>query len=245
MKGIILAGGYATRLLPLTENTPKHLLPIGGKPMLDYLMARLAKLDIDTFYLVTNDKFARHFEEWAEQSRWSDRLVIVNDGTRSNEDRLGAIGDMLFPIDKFGIDDDLFIIGADVICDFDFNRMYLRYKETEAPVLGVFDVGDPEQIRQLGEVVLDDEGKVASFREKPDVPQTTLASTLFYMLPRSAVPVMRQCMAEGRGDNAGWLIQALAEQREVYGVVYDGYWIDIGTMHTYELAQRKFSDDAQ
>ncbi|MFT4313148.1 MAG: nucleotidyltransferase family protein [Candidatus Woesearchaeota archaeon] len=240
MKGIILAGGYATRLHPLTENQPKHLLPIQGKPMIEYLFEKLQTLPIDEYYLVTNAKFATHFQKWAEQSQWADDIIIVNDQTTSNDDRLGSIGDILYAIDTYNIIDDFFIIGADNITDFDFQQLYDEFEQKKKPIVGAYDVGDLSQVSQFGQITIDDSSKITSFVEKPENPSSTLISTLFYMIPHTSLPIIRSLVEEGNSDKAGFLIKRLIDETDVYSVVHKGYWFDIGTPQMYKQTQDFF-----
>ncbi len=240
MKGIILAGGYATRLLPLTENTPKHLLPINSKPMIEYLMEQLESVAIDEYFLVTNDKFAKQFEEWASQSKWAEEITIVNDGTTSNEDRLGSLGDILYTLDMYNIFDDFFVLGADNITDFDFQQLLDVFDEKKSPVVGLYDLGSLEHASEFGVVTIDESKKIVDFVEKPAQPQSTLISMLFYVLPQSSLPVIRHLVEIGNGDKAGNLIQELLNEQDVYSIVHTGYWFDIGTKEMYKETQDFF-----
>jgi glucose-1-phosphate thymidylyltransferase len=243
MKGIILAGGYATRLHPLTEHQPKHLLPIVNRPMLEYLLDELEPLEIDHYYLVTNAKFAQRFTDWTTtlKPEWRKKITVVNDGTTSNEDRLGSLGDILFTIDKFNIQDDLFIIGADNLTDFAFQRLLDTFNEHKQPVVGVYDVKDIHLAKQFGVIEVNDLGVIASFEEKPEKPKSSLISTLFYILPIETFPIIVECVACGKADKAGNLIEALVARGHVYVVSHDGHWFDIGTHETYEQAKEFFT----
>jgi len=242
MIGIILAGGYATRLKPLTENMPKHLLPINGKPMLSYMLEAIHNLKLSKTYLVTNNKFANTFAEWVATTPYSDSIVVVNDGTNSNDDRLGSLGDILFTIKQENIDDDLFIFGADNITDFDFSKLVAKFTETQKPVIGIVDIEGIDDPRQMGVVLADKDGKIVSFEEKPAQPKTSVVSTLFYVLPKSAIATIEHMCANGKSDKAGWLIEELLSQGDVYTVTHFGYWFDIGTLETYEKTKRFFEE---
>lgn len=242
MLGIILAGGYATRLKPLTDNTPKHLLPIKGKPMLEYLLASISKLNLSQIYLVTNNKFAQTFTDWIATTPYKDKVIVVNDGTNSNEDRLGSLGDILFPLKKYATNEDMFIFGADNITDFDFTELLVKYNETKKPVIGIVDVEGIEDPRQMGVVWADKDGRIISFEEKPEKPKTSIVSTLFYVLPKTVIPTIERMCKEGKSDKAGWLIEELLKQGDVYTVTHFGYWFDIGTLETYEKTKRFFEE---
>ena len=244
MIGIILAGGYATRLKPLTDTQPKHLLPINGKPMIDYLIADLIDLPITHYYLVTNEKFAKRFEEWLANCPqiWQNAITIVSDGTTSNDDRLGSLGDIKFVFDHFNIADDMFVFGADNITDFPYEKLLDVFNETKKPVVGVYDIGDTALATQFGVMDVDEHGVIASFEEKPENPKSTLISTLFYVLPYEVVPVLDKCISDGLHDKAGNLISELVAKDSVYAVSHDGYWFDIGTHETYVQAQEHFAE---
>jgi glucose-1-phosphate thymidylyltransferase len=243
MKAIILAGGYASRLWPLTKEQPKHMLPIAGQPMINYLMERLEKLDIETFYLVTNAKFAHNFEEWAKTCKWKDKIKIVNDQTTSNDDRLGSLGDIMYVINNENIDDDVFVIGADNLSDFDFNRMILKFNEKKTAIIASYDAKDEEVVRQNSQVSVGEDDKVLEYIEKPAVPTSTMIGALMWVIPKNDVPLIQECIDMDRSDKAGWFIIHLLTKRTVHNVTYEGLWIDIGTHETYKRAQEIFEKE--
>src|SRR5918992_6131862 len=165
MKALVLAAGYATRLYPLTLDRPKALLEVGGKPMLDRLLERLEAMGVDETVVVTNAKFTPHFEEWA---RDKERVRIVNDGTTSNDDRLGAIGDIGFVLDELDLDDDLVVVAGDNLFVGDISEFPVYGRNVNAPVLAVHDVGDLEQMKEYNQVETDGEGRVKFIEEKPE-----------------------------------------------------------------------------
>ena len=246
MKQVILAAGYATRLYPLTENTPKPLLHVGGRPMLEHVLASSEAIgDIDHTYVVTNEKFAGHFEDWrATQPHRA--CTVVNDGTSSNEDRLGAIGDLHLVIEQQGIDEDLLVIAGDNLFTGDLSGFGARCRETQTPVLGVYDVGSLEEATKYGVVAVDDADQISSFEEKPAQPQSTLIGIALYFYPRPALAEIRRYIAEGNNpDQPGRLIQWLYPQQPVHTWTVPGDWLDIGSKETLEAADALFrSPDA-
>ena len=246
MKQVILAAGYATRLYPLTENTPKPLLPVGGRPMLEHVLTSSEAIgDIDHTYVVTNKKFAGHFEDWrATQPHRA--CTVVNDGTTSNEDRLGAIGDLHLVIEQQGIDEDLLVIAGDNLFTGDLSGFGARCRETQTSVLGVYDVGSLEEATKYGVVAVNDAGQISSFEEKPVQPQSTLIGIALYFYPRPALAEIRRYIAEGNNpDQPGRLIQWLYPQQPVHTWTVPGDWLDIGSKETLEAADALFrSPDA-
>ena len=241
MKQIILAAGYATRLYPLTQNTPKPLLPVGGRPMLEHVLDSSEAIGgIDHTYIVTNDKFAGHFEDW-RRTQPHRTCTVVNDGTTSNEDRLGAIGDLHWVIEQHGIDDDLLVIAGDNLFTGDLSGFGARCRETQTPVLGVYDVGSLEEATKYGVVAVNDTGQISSFEEKPAHPQSTLIGIALYYYPRAVLAEIRRYIAEGNNpDQPGRLIQWLYPQQPVHTWTVPGNWLDIGSKETLEAADALF-----
>jgi glucose-1-phosphate thymidylyltransferase len=229
VKAIVLAAGYATRLRPLTDNVAKPLLPVGGRPMLDWLVDKIEEVDeIDHVHVVTNARYAGSFREW---TRGREGIEIHDDGTTSNEDRLGAIGDIGFVVDRAGIDDDLIVIAGDNLFDFSLSD-YVDYwrSKGEASGLAVYDVGSRELASQYGIVDVEDDGRIVEFIEKPPDPHTTLAATANYIYHRAHVPLVAEYLAGGNNpDQPGNLVAWLHKRRPVYAYEVTGEWLDIGT----------------
>lgn len=246
MKVIILAAGYATRLYPLTLTQPKPLLPVAGKPMIDYVLDNLAPIGgIDRIYVVTNAKFASHFQKWADAYRATKAkldFTIVNDGSTDDTNKLGAIGDIHFVLKSQNVEDDIIVVAGDNLFSeklSDFGRLC---REKQAPVLAVYDVGDLEQVKKYNAISLDGEGRITFFEEKPQNPTTTLTGIALYHYPRSTLPLIRQYIAEGHNpDQPGRLIQWLYPRLPVYTWKVPGLWFDIGSKETLEEANRIFA----
>ena len=229
MKAIILAGGYATRLQPLTDDLSKCLLPVGGKPMVDWILDRVRAADeIEEVHVVTNSRFARDFEHWAMAK---DDVTIHDDGTRSNDDRLGAIGDVAFTLERAGIvDDDVIVIAGDNLFDYDLQD-YIDFWRGKgvASAVAVRDVGDLRLASQYGIVELDGDDRVIDFVEKPPDPASTLAATATYIYHREHLPLVARYLAEGHApDPSGSFIEWLRSREPVYGYSFAGSWLDIG-----------------
>jgi len=239
LKALVLAAGYATRLYPLTLDRPKALLEVGGRPMLDHVLDRLQAMGVDDTIVVTNAKFTPHFEEWATGKA---DVTIVNDGTTSNDDRLGAIGDTAFVLDQTGLDDDLVVVAGDNLFGEDVSGFAVYGQEVDAPVLAVHDVGDLSRMREYNQIEIDDQGRITFFEEKPEDARSTLAGVALYFYPRHTLPLIRQYLAEGNNpDQPGRLIEWLYPRTPVYTWRLPGAWYDIGSAETLQEADRIFS----
>ena len=246
MKLLILAAGYATRLYPLTLNQPKPLLPVAGKAMIDHVIEKFAPCpEIDEIEVVTNNKFAGHFEAWAKEaaSRYHGKKIrIFNDRTTSDVDKLGAIGDIRFVIQQGGIDDDLLIVAGDNLFS-DPLKDFVTQARQKGILLGVYDVGDWEVIKKYGNVAVDGDERLNYFEEKPPKPRSTLAAIALYHYPRRALPLIEQYIREGNNpDQPGRLVQWLYTRQPVYTWLVRGQWLDIGSKETYEEANKVFAN---
>jgi glucose-1-phosphate thymidylyltransferase len=238
VKAIILAAGYATRLRPLTDSIAKPLLPVGGRPMLDWIVDRIDEVDdVDEIHVVTNARYAPSFEAW----RTSDRVTIHDDGTTTNENRLGAIGDIRFVLEQAGIDDHLLVIAGDNLFDFDLGDFVEFWRgKGEASAVALYDVGDLELVKQFGVVDLDGDDRVTNFVEKPEQPTSTLAATAAYLYHRAHLPLIERYLAEGNSpDQPGRLVAWLHERAPVYGYRFEGEWFDIGDREQLLVADNK------
>jgi glucose-1-phosphate thymidylyltransferase len=221
MKALILAAGYATRLRPLTESIPKQLLPIGGRPMVDWILDKIRETDVDEIHLVTNHRFAEDFARWAP-----DDVAVHDDGTTSNDDRLGAIGDIQF----VGLDDDLLAVAGDNLFEYSL-RDYVEFWRSKGDASGVavYDVGDPELAKQYGIVDVDADERITSFVEKPEDPPTTLCATATYVFARPHVRLVDTYLAGGNPpDQPGNFVAWLQAREPVYAYRFPGDWWDIG-----------------
>jgi glucose-1-phosphate thymidylyltransferase len=229
VKCVILAAGYATRLRPLTDDLPKHLLPVGNRPMLEWVLDRVGEVDeVDAIHLVTNRRFVPAFESWA-----GPRGVFVHDdGTMSNDDRLGAVGDLQLVIEAAGLrNDELLVLAGDNLFELSLPRFakWWRAKRRPASAVPLHDVRDLELATHYGIADIDSEERIVQFVEKPSDPPSTLASTLIYLLPPEHVRLVRTYLDEGQSpDNAGSFLGWLAGREPVYGYPFEGSWYDIG-----------------
>ncbi|MBI4227638.1 MAG: nucleotidyltransferase family protein [Candidatus Omnitrophica bacterium] len=240
MDALVLAAGYSKRLEPLTLTCAKPLLPVGGRPMVEYLLEKLRAIpDLRRLLLVSNAKFYGDFVAWGRPHG----VVIVNDGTRTNEERLGAVRDIELVIQTQQVTDDLLVVAGDNLFDAPLTGL-VEEARAHAPrvTIGVVDLQDRELIRRrYGVVQLDAPGHVTEFFEKPDDPATTLVSTGLYYFPGEQLKTINAYIARGgKTDNIGDLIHALVHAPGVHAARLPGRWFDIGDLASYEQANRTF-----
>jgi glucose-1-phosphate thymidylyltransferase len=246
MKVIILAAGYATRLYPLTLTQPKPLLPVAGKPMVEHVLDNLADIGgIDRVYVVTNEKFAGHFQKWSDTYRANKsklNFTVVNDHSTDDTNKLGAIGDIHYVIQKEKVDDDIIIVAGDNLFSDKLADFGKFIREKNAPVLAVYDVGNLEEIKKYNSISIDGSGKITFFEEKPKEPKSTITGIALYYYPKSTLALIRQYIAEGNNpDQPGRLIQWLYPRTPVYTWRVPGLWYDIGSKETLEEANKIFA----
>jgi len=221
VKALILAAGYATRLRPLTDTIAKPLLPVGGRPMVDWILDRIGETSADEVHLVTNARFAPDFERWAEGKD----VRVHNDGTTSNDDRLGAIGDIHF----VGLDDDLLAIASDNLFDYSLADYEAYWREKGGSAVAVHDVGDFELAKKYGIVDVDENNRITNFVEKPEQPPTTLSATATYLYRRDHAALIPTYLEEGNPpDQPGNYVAWLHKREPVFAYRFDGEWYDIG-----------------
>lgn len=236
MQAIILAGGYGTRLYPLTIDAPKPMIQVGGRPMIEYLVEKLQKIaEIRDIFIVSNNKFSHVFEEWLEKSPYRN-IRIINDGTMSNEDRLGSIGDIRYVLQHADINDDVIILGGDNLIEDDFQDLFKNFHK-KGNTVGLYDVEDLEYVKQLSNPLLDEDRRITAFIEKPAQPTSSLIGTLVYLLKRESLRYIDEVVQSGQTDRAGDFIAYLCQREAVYGHVLQGKWFDIGTMEQLQKAE--------
>ena len=228
MKALILAAGYATRLRPLTDSFPKMLLPLAERPMLDYLLDRIREVaEIEETHLVTNAQFAPIFRDWAPGD-----VTVHDDGTRSDEDRLGAIGDIAFAIERGGFaGDDVFVVAGDNLIGYSLRDLVDFWRGKGGSALAVHEISEPELLANYGVVELDEDDRVVGFQEKPAEPRSNLAATAAYLYRAEHVELLPRYLEEGNppdapGNFVGWL----HTRAPVHGYRTSGEWHDIGDL---------------
>jgi len=246
MNALILAAGYATRLYPLTLNKAKPLLEVGGKPIIEWLLDNLADVPgLGTVYIVTNAKFAGDFQNWADGYQEQHREItikIINDGSKSDDDKLGAIGDINLVLMRENLtDEDLLVIAGDNLFQQPLSDFVNAAKHSAATV-AVHDVGNLEAMKKYGTVTVDKNGVITNFEEKPEKPKSTLAAVALYYYSRDVLPLFTTYLAAGNNpDQPGLFLQWLYTRKPVNTFEIKGRWLDIGSKETLKSADEIFA----
>ena len=245
MNALILAAGYATRLYPLTLKKAKPLLVVGGKPIIEWVVENLAGIpDLETIYVVTNDRFAGDFQAWSERYQSRKRgtefkFKIINDGSKSDEDKLGAIGDINFVVTRENLSQsNLLVVAGDNLLAESLANFVEFARGTDATV-AVYDVGDAEAIKKYGNITVDADGIITRFQEKPEKPQGTLAAVAVYYYSPAVLSLLTTYLAAGNNpDQPGRFVQWLYTRKPVKTFLIKGKWLDIGSKETLESADK-------
>jgi len=246
MNALILAAGYATRLYPLTVNKAKPLLEVGGKPIIEWLLDNLADVPgLGTVYIVTNAKFANDFQNWANAYQGQHpgmKIKIINDGSKSDDDKMGAIGDINLVLMRENLtDEDLLVIAGDNLFQQPL-RDFVNAAKHSAATVAVHEVGNLEAMKKYGTVTVDKNGVITNFEEKPEKPKSTLAAVALYYYSREALPLFTTYLAAGNNpDQPGLFLQWLYPRKPVNTFEIKGRWLDIGSKETLENADKVFA----
>ena len=242
MKNIVIAAGYATRLGELTRNFPKPLLQIGTSTILGRMLDDIDRIDdIDEHIIITNHRFAPIFEEWASTQSYRKPLTIIDDGTSTNETRLGAVCDLLYAMEKLSIDDDLLVVAADNILMFSFKEFVDFAKMKESSCIMCHEQPSIERLQRTGVVVLDFDDKVLDMEEKPQIPKSTWAVPPFYIYLKKDLDLVRHSVENGCGKDApGNLAHYMVDNTIMHAWKMSGGRFDIGSLDSYEEAKRIF-----
>ncbi len=244
MNVLILAAGYGTRLYPLVRDTPKALLPVNSKSLIDYVLEKVQHLpQLSSVLVVTNNKFCKIFDHWAQGHRnFPVKIEIINDGTNTPADRLGSMGDINYVIKNHQIADDLLIIGGDNLFDEPLED-FLQFARKNPPfvTIGLYDIKEKSKAKIFGVVELDPTHRLISFEEKPSQPKSSLIAMCLYFYPRASLGlVARYLLDTQRTDTAGDYIKWLYQKEPVYGFKFQGKWYDIGSVESYKEASENF-----
>lgn len=241
MKCLILAAGYATRLYPLTENFPKPLLKVGEKTILDWLIDDIDMSGlVDAYVVISNHKFAKHFEKWAAEKQQN--IIVVDDETSSNETRLGAVCDVQFAIDKLGLDDDMLVIAGDNVLDFSLAKFVDYAKEKGTSCIMRYYEPEEKKLVKCGVVEIDEDGKILSMEEKPAQPKSHWCCPPFYVYTqRDAKRVKEAIESKKCGTDApGSFIAWLSTVTDVHAMEMPGKRYDIGNLESYQQVQQEY-----
>ena len=240
MKCLILAAGYATRLYPLTENFPKPLLEVQGKTILDWLVDDIDTLGrVDEYVVISNHKFAHHFNNWAKGKK--QKITVVDDGTSTNETRLGAVKDIQFAIDKLSLDDDMLVIAGDNLLDFSLTKFisYAQQKKTSC-IMRYYEANE-QKLLKCGVVTIDENDKILEMTEKSPNPATHWCTPPFYFYTRKDVGLVRQGIDAGCGvDAPGSYVAWLCKKTAVHSMEMPGMRYDIGNLESYETVKKEY-----
>lgn len=246
MKNIVIAAGYATRLGELTKNFPKPLLKIGKSTILGRMLDDIDQIpEIDEHIIITNHKFAQIFEDWAKELTYSKPVTIIDDGTESNDTRLGAVCDLLFAMEKLSINDDMMVLAADNILEFSFADFVKFAREKDSSCIMCHEQKELAKLQRTGVVVLDDNGKVLNMEEKPQEPKSTWAVPPFYIYLKKDLDLVRHSVENGCGKDApGNLAHYLCDHTTMHAWPMAGTGenlrFDIGSLDTYKEACERY-----
>ncbi len=242
MEAVMLCAGYGTRLYPLTKNIPKSLLNVDGAPILSHIAGKIEKLEeVGRIHIVTNDFFYGAFASWAEEANAMKPITVLNDGTKSNEGRLGAVKDVHLAISKNRIKDDVLIIAGDNLFEFGLQEPLNLFKEKKSSVIVLHDVADLRLAGNYGVVNINEENVITKFEEKPKKPSSTLVSTGVYFFTKKSLVLIGQYLKEGNNpDKTGNFIEWAYNKGKIYGYVSNKLWYDIGSREQLEAARKNY-----
>lgn len=247
MEVVILVAGYATRMYPLTEHCPKALLPVRGVQIIDYILGKVFAIKhpaIRRVTLVSNHRFHGHFLNW---QRWREPhapLEVLDDGSTTDDNRLGAIGDIQFAIERQKIADTTLVLAGDNLFEFDLTDLVALSERKSSDCIIVRDIESVEARRRTGIAVLDDQSRVIDFEEKPREPKSQWGVPPIYCYRRETIPLIGQYLREGGNHDApGNLIAWLHKRKPVYALPVDGHVLDVGSRDTYAIAHEYLSDE--
>ena len=240
MKCLILAAGYATRLYPLTENFPKPLLTVGDKTILDWLIDDIDTADkVDEFVVISNHKYAHHFDKWAKTK--SQKITVVDDGTDSNETRLGAVCDIQYAIDTLKIDDDMLVIAGDNVLDFSLTKFIEYAKEKKTTAIMRYYEPELKKLQKSGVVTIDENDLVLKMTEKSPTPESNWCCPPFYFYTKQDARLVKEGIASGCGTDApGSYISWLCGKTKVHAMQMPGKRYDIGNLESYEQVKKDY-----
>lgn len=243
MINLIIAAGYATRLYPLTENFPKPLLEVGSRNILERILDDVDPLpEVERHIIITNHKFAPIFSDWLQKTDYTKPITIIDDGTSTNETRLGAVRDLLLAIEQEKIDDDIMVLAADNILEFSLRGFVDFFKEKGTSVIMCHHEPELRKLQRTGVIAVNGDMRVLEMQEKPEKPVSNWAVPPFYIYSHSDLPLIRDCMNHGCGfDAPGNLAHYLADASTLHAWRMPAGRFDIGSLDSLREAQERFS----
>ncbi|MDS0298284.1 NDP-sugar synthase [Halogeometricum sp. S1BR25-6] len=233
MKAVVLAGGYATRMWPITKHRPKMFLPVGEETVIDVIFEDLEEDDrVSEVFVSTNERFEEVFEEYLADSPFEKPTLSVEE-TVEEDEKFGVVGALEQLIDRENVEEDLVVIAGDNLLSFDVSEFVDFFEEKNTPSIAAYDVGSKERAKSYGLVELEGD-RVVNFQEKPEEPNSTLVSIACYAFPAETLPKFDEYLTGGNNpDEPGWFIQWLQGKGDVHAFTFDGAWFDIGTPESY------------
>jgi len=245
MKAIILAGGYAKRLWPITKHQPKQLLPVAGKAMIEYPLEKIELVRlIDESIISINAYFEFNFREWFAKYQVRKRTKLVIENTHSHDEKLGSIGALNLLIKKLKIKSNIFVVAGDNLFEFSVRKFCNFFSEKKSPVLALYDIRDKSRVKgRYGIVKLGQNKKIMDFKEKPRIPKTSLINTGCFILPSKDLRLIEEYIKKGYNPDAlGYFLEWLIEKRNVYGYIFEDPWFDIGSFESYNEANKFYRE---
>ncbi len=242
MKAIILAGGLAKRLYPITEFVPKPLLPVAGKPIIQYTIEKLESIEkINRIYISTNDRFEKHFKNFLNCNKFKKNIKLVIDEKSEKEEKIGAVAAINFLIKKEKINEDIIIVLGDNLFDFSLIDFKEYFHKKNSPIVAFYDIEDFGKAKNFGIAELDEQNRLVNFEEKSENPKTTLVSTGCYLFPKEILSLLSAYITDKNNPDApGFFIKWLSERKIIHGFNFKGKWFDIGQIENYKQANIEY-----
>ncbi len=231
---IILAGGFAKRLMPISEFIPKPLLPVSGKPIIDHILDHVKNLNFEKIIISTNSKFSDQFKYYIDTHPSYNNIELIIEPTSSESEKFGAVKGIEYVLDTLNINSDFMVIAGDNFFDFDLYPSFEKFSLINKSVIGLYDIKSVEEAKRFGVVKIDSDGKILNITEKPENPESTLISMGVYLFKKEIKKFLEEYVKSSKNkDTLGTFISWLLKKTELYGVKYEGTWVDIGSIDAY------------